>query len=172
MIAARQQQSLQRRVRQFFAIAVARQSSAVDAQIRAELNDDRQWCLVQRLAPADRAHMLAVFHVLQRRGHTDADLLRAALLHDTGKADERGRVRLAHRVARVVAEAIGPEFVQWLSRRSHGMYLAVNHAVLGARLARDAGASERCCWLIAHHEDVETVDEALQALIAADREAV
>lgn len=172
MIVVRQQHGMRHRVRQFFTAVSLHESAAVDAEIRTALNDDRQWRLVQRLSPADRAHVLTVYRSLRQRGYDDEELLRAALLHDVGKVDERGRVRLIHRVVHVLGTAISPRLAQWVSSWSHGMYLARNHAWLGAELARDAGASVRCCWLIAHHEDSEVDDAALRALITADSEAV
>jgi hypothetical protein len=53
-----------------------------------------------------------------------------------------------------------------------GLYLARHHAALGARIAANAGASARCCELIARHEGPAGDDGALAALMAADAQAV
>jgi hypothetical protein len=58
----------------------------------------------------------------------------------------------------------------WLK---HGLWLSVRHAEIGAELARAAGASERCCDLIASHGQFPNVsDPQLAALAAADDEAI
>jgi hypothetical protein len=137
------------------------------------LDDERQYALLIPLSPYDRAHHLEVYERLLSAGHADPDLLRASLLHDVGKADGRGRVRLQHRVARVVLRRVTPELLRRLgsrpSRMWHGLYLAENHAALGAQAACEAGASPRCCDLIAAHESEPPWDNPLlAALIAAD----
>jgi putative nucleotidyltransferase with HDIG domain len=168
-----------RRVSQFtHAFAVrARPDARIDAELRLLLADERQWQLVARLAPFDRAHQLRVHALLLERGHTDPDLLRAALLHDVGKADERGRVGWPARVALVALRAAAPQLLERLSIvRWPGplgsVYLARHHAAFGARLAAGAGASQRCCELIARHEGPAGADDALAALLAADAQAV
>jgi hypothetical protein len=146
---------------------------AVDAALK-ELVTDEQWTLLQRLAPADRVHLLAVHRELVRQGYRDTDLLTAALLHDVGKADDTVRVTLPHRVINVLLNVVAPSLIPPLSRGndswiSHGMYLTLNHPALGAELVRLTGASERTCWLIAHHTDGTIRNDALlEALQAAD----
>jgi putative nucleotidyltransferase with HDIG domain len=161
------------RVGQFLHALRCRHDRGIDDRLRMLLDDERQWSLLARLAPYDRAHHLDVHERLVTAGFTDADLLRAALLHDVGKADERGRVRLQHRVARVILRRALPGPLRRIGARPsriwHGMYLAENHAELGAHAAREAGASASCCELIAAHEsEPPGSDPALAALIAAD----
>lgn len=163
------------RVEQFLATLTHRHSTDIDARIRDLLANDDQWQLVARLSTFDRAHHLRVHDVLATWGHSDSDLLRAALLHDIGKASEVNRVRLWHRVARVTGRRFSPQLWESISNRERriggGLYLAEHHARLGAVLARAAGASDRCCELIAMHEGVRpTGDAHLDALIAADEE--
>jgi putative nucleotidyltransferase with HDIG domain len=156
----------------------ARPDPAVDAELRQLLGSEAQWRLLARLAPFDRAHHLCVYHTLFAAGQRDPDLLRAALLHDVGKADEHGHVRAVHRAASVVLRRLAPAALRWLTARDrrgplHGLYLARQHAALGAALARAAGVSERCCALIAHHEDEQALDDpALAALVAADEATI
>jgi putative nucleotidyltransferase with HDIG domain len=161
------------RAGQFLHALRCRRDRTVDDRLRMLLDNERQWSLLARLAPYDRDHHLEVYERLVAAGFTDADLLRAALLHDVGKADERGRVRLQHRVARVILRRALPSPLRRLGARPlriwYGMYLAENHAELGARAAREAGASPRCCEFIAAHEsEPPGNDPELAALIAAD----
>jgi hypothetical protein len=161
------------RVRQFAAYLPRTGRADIDNDLRALLAPS-EWRLLSRLAPADRRHALAVRRGLEADGWTDSDLLRAALLHDVGKADERGRVYLLHRVMRVLLGAFAPRALDRLAARGegwwqHGLYLSVHHPRIGAAHARLAGAPERVCWLIAHHGDGTRHDDpALRALQQAD----
>jgi hypothetical protein len=141
-----------------------RETPSIDATIR-ELLNPAQWALVSRLSPADRAHLLRVHQELVRQGVTDQDLLLAGLLHDIGKADDYGRVTVFHRTLNVLFGRIAPQVRRQLVNRernwiTHGMYLTLEHSRLGGDLARSAGASERTCWLIAHHDDGTISDDA------------
>jgi hypothetical protein len=116
-----------------------------------------------------------VYDWLRACGVTDSDLLQAGLMHDVGKADERTRVRLLHRVVIVVGRRLAPVWLsrEWVTphgnRLLHGLYLAHNHANLGAESAAGAGASRRCCALIAAHDDPGPhTDRQLQLLRMAD----
>lgn len=162
------------RWRQFADALLCRPDPAIDRRMRQLLGDDRQWRLAARLTPYDRKHALAVHDRLVAGGYVDADLLRAALLHDVGKADERARVGTIHRVLRVILRRLWPGLLRRLASVSHPLYLAEHHAALGTAAARRAGASERCCGLIAAHEssiEEAASDRLLLALIAADEGA-
>jgi hypothetical protein len=129
------------------------------------------------LSPFDRSHLCRVHARLRSRGETDADVLTAALLHDVGKVDGCRRVRLIHRVVRVLLEPLAPRLLERLGRLPApgwraGFALAVHHATIGAGRANELGCSARTCWLIAHHEDdPPPEDDALLRLIAADHAA-
>jgi putative nucleotidyltransferase with HDIG domain len=166
------------RVVQFCHVVGARNDPAVDRRLEALLDNDDQWRLLRRLSPFDRAHHLRVHELLRERGCDDEDVLRAALLHDVGKADERGRAHAGHRTAKVLLGVFGAPVLERVALPAgrgprHGLYLALHHAELGSALARSTGASERCCRLIARHDDRDAgADASLAMLIAADEGSI
>ena len=164
---------LSARVNQFIQTLTHRHTDEIDQRIRELLDSDDEWSLVARLSPFDRAHHLRVHDALRRSGYTDRELLRAALLHDVGKANHVGRVRLWDRVMRVVGRKCCPQTWDRISRSQRrlaiGCYLAEHHALIGAKAVARAGGSERCCELVRRHEErVPTGDPMLDALIRAD----
>lgn len=165
------------RLSQFVRASWSRPNPVIDRRLQALVRNDAQWSLHARMPAYDRAHHLRVYDHLVAQGQTDADLLSAALLHDVGKADLIGHVRLVDRVAVVVLRFLAPSWLERLAqpngmRLLHGLYLGQHHAELGADLAAAAGASARTCGLIARHECADdAADTALSALIAADESA-
>jgi hypothetical protein len=165
------------RARQFLgALRTTSADADVDERLSQLLDNREQVALLMRLSPFDRAHHLKVHDTLVNWGCRDPDLLQAALLHDIGKADGRGRVRVHDRVLYVVLQWTTPRLLGRLTappgrRFLHGLYLARNHARLGAQLAADAGASPRCYALIAAHETRRPGDQALVLLQLADHGA-
>jgi hypothetical protein len=127
----------------------------------------------------DRQHALKVCCMLERRGHTERDLLAAALLHDAGKSVVHGaRVRLWHRVAVVLLHAFWPGLLGRLAKGAgenwrRPFYVQVHHAALGAEAAQQAGCSAITVDLIRRHEDEckGIADPLLAALQAADSES-
>lgn len=132
--------------------------------------------LFQAMPSYDRAHALAVLDALQAAGHSEPDLLAAALLHDTGKTlHPKGRLRLWHRVASVLLRAWRPALLAEVGHdRSGGwrrpFFVQAHHAELSAELAQQVGCSPRTVSLIHHHEDAPGAgdDPLLAALQAAD----
>ncbi len=165
------------RVTQFVHALAHRHDPATDDRLRTVLQNEAQWRLLLRLSAFDRAHHVRVHDALVTAGHSDPDLLLAAALHDVGKADELGRVHLAHRVLKVLLGALWPALLDALARNGggwlrHGLYLAQHHPRLGGEFAATAGASPRCCELISRHEERLPVDDPqLRALIQADSRA-
>jgi hypothetical protein len=110
-----------------------------------------QQALFERLSPADQLHSLRVFHTLRERGHHEADLLVAALLHDIGKAV--GPLPLWHRVAIVLFRDGWWERLACPDPRSwrYPFFVYQQHAAAGARLAQAAGCSPLIVELIQGH---------------------
>jgi hypothetical protein len=124
----------------------------------------------------DRRHALDVLGTLRREGHTEPDLLAAALLHDAGKTGhDRDPLRLWHRVMVVLLRALAPGRLEAFARDEPGswrqpFFVQQNHAVIGAELALRAGCSRVTAELIRWHEDpiAMTDDTQLAALKKAD----
>jgi hypothetical protein len=109
--------------------------------------------LFDSMPRADQRHGLDVAALLVAQGHDDPELLTAALLHDCSKGPG---VRLPHRVAWSLGERYG-EAVTHAFARLPGFGAAFvrlrDHAVDSARLALEAGCSERTAELIRHQAD-------------------
>jgi hypothetical protein len=101
-----------------------------------------------------------VLRLLLAAGARDPDLIVAALLHDLGKVDPggAGRVRLPHRVAKVLLGRLWPGAWDRLSERRRsgpalGCYLLQHHPALGADWAARLDCTPRTRALIAAHQD-------------------
>lgn len=99
--------------------------------------------LFEAQGKADRRHAVRVACRLLAAGHSDALLVRAALLHDVGKAG--AGIQVWHRVAWVLLGG--------LVRRSRARpFVALaNHPSIGATMLRAAGADPRVVALVAGH---------------------
>ncbi len=134
--------------------------------------------LFQLMPAYDRRHTLDVLRTLEDRGHTEPDLLAAALLHDVGKtAHEAGSLQLWHRVAVVLMRKFAPGVLEQMGRDQattwrQPFYVQQHHAAISAELARQAGCSPRTVELIRRHEEPADPadDPLLAALKAADSE--
>jgi hypothetical protein len=145
----------------------ARVQPAEEAVARRIL-PDRAFALYRAMPVADRRHALDVVDRLLAAGHDDADLLAAALLHDTAKGD---RMRLWHRASGVLLDALAPALLRRLERddpRSwrHPYHLYLHHASLSADLAVSAGCGPRVEAFI-----IGRVDDADAHLLAALKRA-
>ncbi|MDZ7726717.1 MAG: HD domain-containing protein [Dehalococcoidia bacterium] len=137
--------ALRQRVRQF------REAGAVpspdDFRLARELlEDEALFALFARQEPRDVVHAVNTARWLLARGHEDAELVQAALLHDIGK----GRQRTRDRVGWVVAETLGAG--GWLADERSPLEL--RRAFARTRDHSDAGAD----WLVAAGADVRVVE--------------
>jgi hypothetical protein len=117
-----------------------------DEEARAQrLLPEAAWPLFMGMPTADRRHALDVTGRLLAAGQADPDLLAAAMLHDVAKGE---RMRLWHRVAGVLLQAVAPRALATLAtpeERSwrYSFHLYLHHAALSAEAAGQAGCSER-----------------------------
>lgn len=141
-------------VRRFFGVLSARVDPADLAILDRHLTSgERELFLAMRVE--DQRHSLDLCRRLENDGHVDPDLLRAALLHDVGKAF--GALPLPHRVAFALCRLISPNLAQWLAARDRPawcrpFYVAAHHAAIGARAAERAGSNPHVVRLIGGHD--------------------
>ena len=150
------------RVGQFIGHLTARVDPVEEERSRGLL-PDAAWPLFLGMPTADRRHGLDVARRLLAIGQVDADLLAAAMLHDAAKGQ---RMRLWHRVAGVLLEAVAPRTLAQLASddaRSwrYPFHLYLHHAALSADAALAAGCSPRTAAFI------RGTTEATDALLAA-----
>ena len=134
--------------------------------------------LFEGMSRYDQRHALNVCLALERQGHTEPDLLAAALLHDVGKSVASGaRIRLWHRVAVVLIQVAAPGLLGRLAKDEPGnwrqpFHVQLHHAAIGAEAAKQAGCSAATADLIRRHEDApgHATDPLFAALHAADSE--
>jgi hypothetical protein len=120
---------------------------------------------------ADQRHSLDLSARLRADGHDEPDLVRAALLHDVGKA--LGPLPLPYRVIHSLAAIAAPRLACWLGQDPapswrRPFYFAAHHAALGAEAAARAGSNSRVVRLIGGH-DQPGPDELAQLLYRYDR---
>jgi hypothetical protein len=150
------------------------------AHVRARVTDEEEE-LARGVLPPDAARLFATMPVADRRhaldvsgrllaaGHDDPDVLCAALLHDAAKGH---RMRLWHRVAGVLLEAVAPGLLRRLASPDsgswrHAFHLYLHHAELSAEMAMAAGCGPRTAAFIRGAADGD--DARLQrALTEAD----
>ena len=158
------------RVEQFLGHVRATVTPAETATARGLLPGSA-WPLFASMPVADRRHALDVAGRLIVAGHDDRDLLVAALLHDAGKGH---RMRLWHRVAGVLLDAVAPAQLERLASPDPGswrypFHLYLHHADLSAQAAAAAGCSPRSVAFI--RGTPNGVDASLAAAFVAADEA-
>lgn len=133
---------------------------ARDHALAAAVLTPAQFVAFRAQGAADQRHSALVLRTVLAAGGRDQDLAVAALLHDLGKvaADGAGRVRLPHRVAKVLLARAWPAAWARLGARLRrgpllGCYLLQHHPALGAAWAARLGCAPRACALIAAHQD-------------------
>jgi hypothetical protein len=158
------------RVEQFFGHVRASVTPSETANARSLLSD-AAWPLFADMPVADRRHALDVMSRLAAAGVDDSDLLAAALLHDAAKGH---RLRLWHRVAGVVLEALAPAQLRRLASADpqswrYPFHLYLHHADLSADAAAKAGCSARTVAFI--RGSATEADASLAAAFASADEA-
>jgi hypothetical protein len=129
----------------------------------AGLLEPPQHALFRAMAAVDQAHSLRVAAALAEQGNAAPDLLRAALIHDAGKAT--AQIAVWERVAHVLALRFSPTLVGRIGSPSsgfgHGLYVLAHHAEIGAALAAKAGFSPAVVALV-HGDGDPAMQSALR----------
>lgn len=134
----------------------------------------RQWLtpalfdLFSAQHPRDVVHSANTARWLLTRGHTDPDLIAAALLHDLGKGHQRRLDRVAHVVASNLG--VGRRLANPGSRFDLRRAIARSraHGAAGAETLRELGAPIRVVDLTALHHEPAGEDRMLALLQQAD----
>ena len=117
--------------------------------------------------PRDRDHACRVARrLLARCPDAEARTVRAALLHDVGKAERPYRVW--ERVLVHVWTPGAPADVRFPAALRAAWRVHAEHAALGAGRLRALGVDPRVVELVARHHEAPDGDEELRRLIAAD----
>lgn len=162
------------RVWQFWSAMTAALSEEDEEVLRRNLTP-QELARFKRMPLPDQRHSLDVYYTLRRRGYTNPDLLKAALLHDIGKAD--GNLRIWHRVAIVLVRALWPPALKWLAVPQgwrYPFYVHYYHPIRGAEMAQELGCSTVTVELIRRHQKelelppYEGTEELLKALQEVD----
>ena len=143
------------RVRQFVSTWLARVSPDDLCEADEVLALDAQK-LFRRMNVSDQRHSLNVMRTLRRQGHTEPDVLAAALLHDVGKS--AARLYPWHRAIIVLSARFAPGLLTWLTsgepRGWHRPFVIHRqHTEIGAEWATQAGCSPLTVSLIRRHQE-------------------
>jgi hypothetical protein len=159
------------RSRQFWNALTGTRSS-VETEVLLPHLSPAQIVLFRRMQKSEQVHACRMLEHLIAGGHTDPDLLSAALLHDVGKI--LYPPTLFERVIVVLGKHIfGKSAARWQEGKPTGprrpFVVAAQHPAWGADLSSQAGASPRTVQLIRrHHDPFSTDDPLLVALQEAD----
>jgi hypothetical protein len=127
-----------------------------DDALAGEYLSPALYALYRRMQRSERQHSLRVLHSVIAAGHTDPDLLVAALLHDVGKT--RTPFLLPEKVLVVLVKTASPGlYRRWGSSPAHGwrrpFAVSVQHPAWGANMVAAAGGSPLAVELIRRHAD-------------------
>lgn len=133
-----------------------------DAEAQAVLSPPL-YALFLRMRRSERQHSLRVYQALRRAGHTQPDLLVAALLHDVGKI--RADFWLPEKVFVVLVKAASARrYHAWGQGEPRGwrrpFVVSVQHPAWGGQMAAAAGASALAVELIRRHADALPPDNS------------
>lgn len=144
------------RARQFWQ-AISAAPKAQDLELASRWLEPSLLALFLRLQPSEQAHSLSILRQLSEQGESEPDLMAGALLHDVGKVC--CPLSVWERIIIVLGRAIFPSLVKkWGRGEPRGwrrpFVVAERHAVWGAELAAQAGASARTVRLIRCHQEI------------------
>lgn len=132
--------------------------------------------LFNGMRPADRAHALRVARRVEQAGYDDPPLVKAALLHDVGKAGHG--IHLLHRILRVLLAVLIPALLALIAGPDAGwhepFHALVYHAGMGADLLAAAGSDPLTVALVRYHDahdappDLVGHEDWLRVLKSAD----
>jgi hypothetical protein len=145
-------------------------------EITAVLNQS-ELDLFARFEESDQWHAYRVYRTLGDAGHSEPNLLAAALLHDVGKTRES--LSPWDRALAVIVEALMPrQLDKWGQGEARGwkrpFVVGAQHARWGAEMTEVAGSAPEMVNLILRHQDdlrsgpVTVEDELLLLLQRAD----
>lgn len=160
------------RVRRFFENLRTSRKLVDDPRIDRYLSPAERTLFTGMPVP-DQHHALKVLSVLERAGHQEMALARAALLHDIGKT--RAGIRLWHRVLVVLLQSFAPGILMWLAGDGrpgwrYPWFALVHHAARGAALLEGTGSDPETIFLVREHQtplaQVNAQPEAKALLVA------
>lgn len=165
------------RLKQFWwVVASPPLSEAARAAVAARLSP-AELALFARFGRSDQWHSYRVMRFLEEAGHTQPDLLTAALLHDVGKT--RVSLSVWERSLIVLGGMLWPgKTAVWGQNPPVGwqrpFVVKAQHPAWGAEMAAAAGSSPLAIELIRRHQDkveetaVSLTDQLLRLLQWAD----
>lgn len=162
------------RVRQFVNALLARVSPD-DLREADEVLPPGARKVFRRMGVPDQRHSLAVMRTLRRQGHTENELLSAALLHDAGKS--AAWLTPLHRTIIVLCKRCTPGVLAWLaSGEPNGwrkpFVIHRQHPEISAQWAAGARCSALTVSLIRRHQEPlrhEPQNEEERLLVALQR---
>jgi putative nucleotidyltransferase with HDIG domain len=118
--------------------------------------------------PRDIVHSAGAARWLLERGHTNPDLIAAALLHDVGKGHQRRMDRVAYVLASYVrvTKFVGSAESRFALRSA--VFRSDSHGERGAEMLGRAGAHEAVVTLTRLHHMPQRADPVLALLQQAD----
>jgi hypothetical protein len=161
------------RLAQFFTAVTAR-LTAEEGALAAAVLRPAELRLFARMPPYDQRHCLDVYQLLLRGSYDDPLLLRAALLHDCGKVDDRGRpIPLLYYGLFVVLKRVTPALYVWAAQNGRGplhpFAIHAAHDERSARMAEAAGSSPELVATLRDYAE-RRMTERTKALSWADNQ--
>jgi putative nucleotidyltransferase with HDIG domain len=157
---------MRERVRQFR--DAGRQPTDADYALAREHLSPALVELFRAQHPRDIVHSAGTARWLLERGHTDPDLIAAALLHDLGKGHQRRMDRVLYVIASNLrlARILGAAESRFALRQA--VFRSASHSESGAEMLMRSGAPDRVVDLARLHHVPPGRDPVLALLQQAD----